>query len=76
MQCKKCHYLLFNVHIFYYTDAHLQVKVETSNTVSSALLGGVAVVCIVVTAVITCIALFVFRRFRPTKVGKFMLNIT
>ncbi|XP_071139000.1 A disintegrin and metalloproteinase with thrombospondin motifs adt-1-like isoform X5 [Mytilus edulis] len=51
-------------------DAHLQVKVETSNTVSSALLGGVAVVCIVVTAVITCIALFVFRRFRPTKVAK------
>ncbi|VDI83382.1 Hypothetical predicted protein [Mytilus galloprovincialis] len=51
-------------------DAHLQVKVETSNTVSSALLGGVAVVCIVVTVVITCIALFVFRRFRPDKVAK------
>ncbi|CAC5422933.1 HMCN [Mytilus coruscus] len=51
-------------------DAHLQVKEETTNTVSSALLGGVAVACIIVTVVITCIALFVFRRFRPGKVAK------
>ncbi|CAG2194245.1 Hemicentin-1,Coadhesin,Adhesion G protein-coupled receptor B3,Thrombospondin-2,Thrombospondin-1,Mucin-like protein [Mytilus edulis] len=51
-------------------DAHLQVKKETSNTVSSALFGGVAVACIVVTVVIMCIALFVFRRFRPGKVAK------
>ncbi|VDI19141.1 Hypothetical predicted protein, partial [Mytilus galloprovincialis] len=51
-------------------DAHLQVKKETSNSVSSALLGGVAVACIVVTIVIMCIALFVFRRSRPGKVAK------
>ncbi|XP_063436526.1 A disintegrin and metalloproteinase with thrombospondin motifs adt-2-like [Mytilus trossulus] len=51
-------------------DAHLQVKKETSNTVSSALFGGVAVACIVVTVFITCIALFVFRRLRLGKVAK------
>ncbi|CAC5410844.1 HMCN [Mytilus coruscus] len=50
-------------------DAQLQVKEDTSNSVSSVLLGGVAVACIVVTAAMTCIALFVFRRFRPDKVA-------
>ncbi|XP_052084658.1 coadhesin-like isoform X2 [Mytilus californianus] len=51
-------------------DAHLQVKEDTSYLVSSALLVGVAVACIVVTAVITCTALFIFRRFRSDKVAK------
>ncbi|CAC5422939.1 HMCN [Mytilus coruscus] len=51
-------------------DEHLQVKQDTSNSVSSALLVGVAVACIFVTAVITCSALFIFRRFRPDKVAK------
>ncbi|XP_076081406.1 coadhesin-like [Mytilus galloprovincialis] len=69
----ECMGLDFDIHACFQDicpDAHLQVKKETSNSVSSALLGGVAVACVVVAVVITCIALFVFRRFRPNKVAK------
>ncbi|XP_071139733.1 scavenger receptor cysteine-rich type 1 protein M130-like [Mytilus edulis] len=48
-------------------DIQLQSKEDTPNSFSSVVLGAVAVVCIVVTAALTCIALFVFHRFRPSK---------
>ncbi|VDI02392.1 Hypothetical predicted protein, partial [Mytilus galloprovincialis] len=46
-------------------DIQIQPKEDIPNLVSPVILGIVAAVCIVVTAVITCIALFVFRKFRP-----------
>ncbi|CAC5422950.1 HMCN [Mytilus coruscus] len=50
-------------------DAQLQTKEDTTILFPPVILGGVAVaVCIVFTAAITCIALFVFRGFRPGKV--------
>ncbi|CAC5422946.1 Thrombospondin-1,Adhesion G protein-coupled receptor B1,Mucin-like protein,Hemicentin-1,Adhesion G protein-coupled receptor B3,Thrombospondin-2 [Mytilus coruscus] len=53
-------------------DAQLQAQEDTPNSFPPVVLGGVAVICIFVTAAITCIALIIFRRFRPGKVGKFM----
>lgn len=73
MQGKK--YIFFNLYFLHLIDAQQQVNGDASNSVSSGTLGGVVAVCIVVTAVITCIALFVIRKFRPNKVGKFMYII-
>ncbi|XP_076080007.1 netrin receptor UNC5C-like [Mytilus galloprovincialis] len=47
-------------------DIQLRSKEDTPDSFSSVVLGAVAVVCIVVTAALTCIALFVFHRFRPS----------
>lgn len=65
--------MLFTTFKFiYFTDAQLQANEDTPNFISPVILGSVAVVFFVITGAITCISFFVFRRFRPGKVGKFM----
>ncbi|CAC5422953.1 Neurotrypsin,Scavenger receptor cysteine-rich type 1 protein M130,Deleted in malignant brain tumors 1 protein,Thrombospondin-1,Mucin-like protein,Adhesion G protein-coupled receptor B1,Scavenger receptor cysteine-rich type 1 protein M160,Hemicentin-1,Thrombospondin-2 [Mytilus coruscus] len=74
----ECIGLDFDIHICFQdtcSGAQQQIKEDASNSYSAGFVGGVAVGCVIITAVIIFIALLIFRRFYPGHVGKFIRNI-
>lgn len=58
-----------------FAGAQQQIQDKSSNSFSAGFVGGVAVGCIVITAVIIFIALLILRRFNPEKVCEFIWSI-